>query len=123
MPITVGTEIRVFTQEEFYALDRQILGVVFEVHNDFGRLLDEELFKHEIAARCTALGIQPVEREVRIRVTHDGFAKDYMMDLLFAHGVMFEAKTVESLGPSHRNQTLNYLLLAGMNHAHLVNLR
>ncbi len=99
------------------------MGVVFEVHNESGRLLDEELFKREIAARCAAIGVQPVEREVRIRVTHQDFVKDYFMDLLSGHGAMLEAKAAEVPAPAHRNQSLNYLFLAGMNHARLVNLR
>jgi hypothetical protein len=70
MPIEVSTQIRAFNQEEFHALDRQIMRVAFEVHNEFGRLLDEGLYKREIATRCLARGIRPVEREVRIRVTH-----------------------------------------------------
>jgi GxxExxY protein len=123
MPIEVQTEIRVFDQEEFHALDRRIMGVVFTVHNEFGRFLDEELFKREIAARCVEQGITPAEREVQIRVTHGDFAKDYFMDLLFAHGVMFEAKAAERIAASHRSQSLNYLLLAGFRHGRLVNLR
>jgi GxxExxY protein len=123
MPIAISTEIQVFSQQEFHAVDRRVMGVVFEVHNEFGRLLEEELFKREIAARCAEIGIQPVEREVRIRVTHQDFAKDYSMDLLFCHGMMLEAKAAEALAPAHRNQTLNYLFLSGMSHARLVNLR
>ena len=41
------------------------MGVVLDVHNEFGRLLDEDLYKTEIAARCADLGIPPAEREVR----------------------------------------------------------
>jgi GxxExxY protein len=123
MPIQVQTQIKVFTQEEYHALNRQVLRVIFDVQNDFGRFLDEELAKREIAARCTEIGIAPVEREVRIRVTHERFVKDYSMDLLLASGLMIEAKARESTAPAHRAQALNYLLLAGMQHGTLVNLR
>ena len=57
--------------------------VVFDIHNEFGRLLDEDLYKSEISARCAAAGIHPAEREVRLRVSYNGFIKDYFMDLLF----------------------------------------
>jgi iron complex transport system substrate-binding protein len=113
----------VFNQEQFHALDRRILGVIFEVHNEFGRFLDELLFKREIAARCLEHGITPTEREAAIRVSHDGFTKDYFMDLLFCHGLMVEVKTVEKLCPAHRKQALDYLFLTGMQHGRLVNLR
>ena len=123
MPIQVQTEIKVFNQEEYHALNRRLLGVAFSVQNDFGRFLDEALAKRELAARCADIGILPVEREVRIRVTHERFVKDYFMDLLLASGLMVELKARESTVPAHRAQTLNYLFLAGMNHGTLINLR
>lgn len=45
------------------------------------------------------------------------------MDLLCALGLMVEAKTVESLTNAHLAQALHYLLLTGMSHGLLVNLR
>ncbi len=123
MPIHVATQITVLTQEEFHALDKRIMAAIFEVHNEFGRFLDEILFKREIAARCEERGIVPVEREVKITVSHDSFSKDYFMDLLFCHGLMTEAKTAEAISPAHRSKSLHYLFLAGMHHGKLVNLR
>jgi GxxExxY protein len=123
MPIEVSSTIEACDQEAFHALDRQLMGVVFEVHNEFGRLLDEELYKCEIATRCATMGLQPVEREVRIRVGHESFIKDYFMDVLLCHSFMLEAKTAERLVAAHRGQSLNYLLLAGLKHGRLVNLR
>lgn len=123
MPIDVATEIRVFEQEEFHALDRNLMRIVFDVHNEFGRFLDEELYKREIAARWIDAAPGIAEREARITVTHESFRKDYLMDLLFNHGLMLEAKVAESVAPMHRTQGLNYLLLTGMRHGRLVNLR
>jgi GxxExxY protein len=108
MPIQVQTPIKVFDQEEYHALNRRVLRVVFDVQNDFGRFLDEELAKREIAARCAEIGIAPVEREVRIQVTHERFVKDYAMDLLLASGLMLETKTRDTIAPAHRAQALNY---------------
>src|SRR5664279_5317794 len=121
MPIEVSAGIEVCGEEEFHALDRRIMGVVFEVHNEFGRLLDEDLYKSEIAACCVALGLHPTEREVRIRVRHESFIKDYFMDLLFCGSFMLETKTAERLVAANRAQALNYLLLAGLKHGRLVN--
>jgi GxxExxY protein len=95
----------------------------FEVHNEFGRLLDERLFKHLVARRCENAGLSPVEAEVRIRVSHGTFTKDYFLDLLFCSGVIVELKAAESLTPAHTAQTLHYLLLTGLNHGSLVNMR
>src|SRR5438067_64046 len=123
MPIEVATTIQPCDQETFHALAHHIMREVFDIHNEFGRLLDEDLYKCELAARCAAIGIWPAEREVQIRVTHQSFIKDYFMDLLFCHGFMLEGKAAERLVAAHRGQSLNYLLLAGMKHGRLVNLR
>jgi len=122
MPIQVDSKIRVFTQNQFHELDHRVMPVVHAVHDEFGRLLDEAVFKRTIALRCAAKGIE-AEQEVRIRVTHDTFAKDYFLDVLLAHGMMVEAKATETLTRAHRAQALNYLLLTGMQHGRLVNLR
>jgi len=52
MPIEIENEIRIFDQEEFHTLSRRVLRLAFDVHNDFGRFLDEELCKCELAIRC-----------------------------------------------------------------------
>jgi len=123
VPIEVNGEIRRFSQDEFYEVDYAVMGVIFDVHNRFGRFLDEYLYKVEIAARCAGRGILPAVRELRIRVSHDTFAKDFFLDMLFCRGAMYEAKTVEHLAPAHRAQTLNYLFLCDLQHGKLVNLR
>ena len=64
MPIDVGCTIRACNQEEFHALDHRIMGVIFELHNEFGRLLDEELYKREIRARCLDIGLKPIMIEL-----------------------------------------------------------
>jgi hypothetical protein len=46
MPIEVDSEIRVLSENEFHALAHRVMGVVFDVHNDFGRLLEENLYQH-----------------------------------------------------------------------------
>jgi GxxExxY protein len=123
MPITVHTEIRVLSESDFHPLAESIIGNVFDIHNTFGRLLDETIFKSILVRRCEADKIFPAEREVRISVSQDTFSKDYYMDLLFASGLMVEAKTVEQLTTRHFAQTLNYFLLAGMRHGLLLNFR
>ncbi|HPM79377.1 MAG TPA: GxxExxY protein [Candidatus Anammoximicrobium sp.] len=123
MPIEVNSPIRVFLHDEFHALAHRILGIVFGVHNEFGRLLDEEIYKQAIRRRCETAGIAPALREVEIRVHHGSFLRSYFMDLLFASGVILETKAVDVLTDAHQSQTLNYLLLAGMRHGLLLNLR
>src|SRR5688500_1733983 len=91
--------------------------IVFDVHNEYGRCLDEAVYKQAMVARY------PAEREVRIRISHRTFSKDLFIDLLFESGAVFEVKTTETLTPAHRSQTLTYLFLSGLHHARLVNFR
>ena len=102
MPIEVASRIEVFDQEKFHSLDRKLMGIVFDVHNRFGRFFDEELYKAEIAHRWVEAGYGTAEREVRVTARHGAFRQDYRMDILFNHGLMLEAKTTETLTPSHR---------------------
>ena len=75
MPIEVDSEIRIFSQEEFHALAHRVMGVVFGVHNDFGRLMEEGIYQQAIRRRCEADGIVPARREVEIKVRYGDFPK------------------------------------------------
>jgi len=123
MPIIVDSEIRVLSETEFHQQAERVIGIVFDVHNQFGRLMNEETYKKIIQARCERAGMVPARREVEICVRHGTFEKRYYMDLLFVNSFMTEAKTVEELTKSHEAQSLHYLLLTEMQHGLLVNLR
>jgi GxxExxY protein len=123
MSIEVDSEIRIYSEEAFHELAHQVMGVAFDVHNDFGRLMEERIYQEAIRRRCELAGIAPARREVEIKLRHRDFQKSYFMDLLFACGLMVESKTVEALNNVHHAQTLHYLLLTGMRHGLLINLR
>jgi GxxExxY protein len=118
MPIIVGADIRPMSLEEFKAAAYEVMGVVFEIHHDFGRLFDEWIYQRELAYR-----LPDARREVPIEVTFDGFRKEYHMDILLRGGAVFELKTVEKLTPRHEGQLLNYLLLTELPRGKLINLR
>lgn len=99
-----------------------MLGHAFAIHNEYGRLLDESLYKTELAHRCLTSGLA-VAREVLIRVRHGVFSKDYFIDLLLDDSTITEGKCAQSLLQSHRGQALTYLLMAGVHHGSLVNFR
>jgi GxxExxY protein len=94
------------------------MGCVFGIHNEFGRLFDERIYKQELARRFPG-----VELEFAIDVSHGTFATTYFLDALIANGGPFEFKAVEKLAPRHRGQLYNYLLLLDLAHGKLVNLR
>jgi GxxExxY protein len=116
--IAVDAELRRLNQQEFGAVAYHVMECVFEIHRELGRFFDEAVYRDAIAAR-----LPQSRKEVRIAVRFDGFLKEYLVDLLVEGGAVFELKTVEALGSRHEAQLINYLLLMGLSHGKLVNLR
>lgn len=109
MPILPSLPITAITQSDFHRIDKQMLGHAFAIHNQFGRLLDEAIYKQELADRRTADGLE-AHREVRIRVEHGSFVKDYFIDLLLCGSTIIEAKTVKELLATHHGQGIRACL-------------
>ena len=122
MPITTSSPIQIFDQEAFHAVDKVATGIAYELHNEFGRYLDERLYQAELAARLRGRGFDVV-REMRITLALDGYMRDYFVDHLVNGGVIIETKTAQDLTPAHRAQLLNYAYLCDLHHATLLNFR
>ncbi len=118
MPIHVEAEFRPFSQSEFGAIAYQVMGHVFQIRRDLGRMFEESIYQIEVAARLVEAQI-----EVPIHVAFDSFKRDYFLDLLASRGAIFEFKAVENVTPRHRAQFLNTLMLTGSSHGKLINLR
>jgi GxxExxY protein len=122
MPIHTAIPIRVFDQESFHHIDKRVTGLAFDIHNEFGRYLDERLYQAELTRRCHMLGFE-VEPELQIDATLGDFSKSYFADHLINGGVIVETKVVSALSAAHKAQVLNYLFLCGLHHATLLNFR
>ena len=122
MPIRTSVPIQVFDQEAFHQIDKRVTGLAFDIHNEFGRYLNESLYQCELTRRCRAVGFE-VEPELHITVSLDDFSKEYYSDHLVNQGVIIETKAVAALNPAHKGQTLNYLFLCGLHHATMLNFR
>jgi GxxExxY protein len=118
MPIQVNATIRHLDQNDFGRIAYDVMGHVFEIHNEFGRFFDEKIYKRELSRRCPA-----IQLEIPIEVRFDSFRKLYFLDALADGGAAFEFKTVESLTDRHRSQLLHYLLMTDLSHGKLVNMR
>lgn len=95
-----------------------VMGRVFDIQREFGRLFHESIYQQELACR-----LSDARCEVPVHVQFDGFSKTYYLDLLVDGGAIFELKAVESLSEQHRRQLLHYLFLADLPHGKLVNFR
>ena len=122
MPITIAAPIEVFDQPSFHLVDERGTGLAFDIHNEFGRYLNERLYPAERLRRLRECGCES-QRAVKFSVMLDGFIKDYCIDFLVRHGVIVETKTVEARTAAHRAQLLAYLFLCGLCHGTLLNFR
>jgi len=118
MPIEVRATIRHLDQDDFGRIAYEVMGHIFEIHNEFGRFFDEKIYKRELSRRC-----HTTQLEVPIEVGFDGFRKLYFLDALVDGAAAFEFKAVDSLMDRHRSQLLHYLLMADLSHGKLVNMR
>lgn len=123
MPICCDIQVRPVDADEYHAIDRKVMGIVFAVHNEFGRFCDERIYQNELAYRCMRDGFVAVEREVPIVVSFGTFTKTFYMDLLINHSVPYELKTANAIASEHRTQAIHYLLLVGLSHGKIVNFR
>ncbi|MBI3821861.1 MAG: GxxExxY protein [Planctomycetes bacterium] len=122
MPIHTAVPIRVFDQETYHQIDRRVTGIAFEIHNEFGRYLEERLYQRELTSRCRDTGMI-VEPEVKITASFADFSKDYFTDHLVENGVILETKAASAFTQTHQGQLLNYLFLCGLHHGTLLNFR
>ena len=123
MPILFDERIHAIGQDGFHSIAHVLVGHAFDVQDEFGRVCDERIYQTEVALRCRADGFADVETEVPIHVTHGSYRKTVYMDLLIDYCAMFELKAADALHDEHWRQALNYLLLTGLRHGKLVNLK
>lgn len=118
MSILQHVPLRRLNQNEFGAIAYRLMQHVFAIHEDFGRLFDEQIYKQELALR-----LPDVRLETPVDVIFDTFCKRYYFDVVVGDGALFEFKARETVVARNRAQTLHYLLLADAAHAKLINLR
>ncbi len=122
MPILNSALVTVIDQNAFHSVDRIVTGFAFDIQNDYGRYLDEQLYQTELAARLTSHGLN-VTREMKMTLQFESFSKDYFADFLLNGSVIAETKTVQTLTSAHTAQVLNYLYMCGLHPGTLLNLR
>jgi hypothetical protein len=81
MPVEVSVPIKVLSQSEFHKIDEEVMRIIFNVHNEYGRFFDEAVYKGAIARRFEAAALGLAQREVRVHLTHRSFAKELFIDL------------------------------------------
>jgi len=120
MPIECSKIVKRKNQETFYDIDFKVMGSAFDIHNRLGRFLDESIYNMSLANACIDAGIK-ADSEVAIKVSYKDFHKVYFFDILVENGIIYELKTCRELNSIHKQQLLNYLMLANINYGKLIN--
>jgi GxxExxY protein len=118
MPIVPSIKTTPISQNAFGKLAFEVMRHVFEIHHEYGRFFDEIIYKRELARRMAGL-----ELEVAVDVIHQTFRKTYYADVIANGGGLFEFKASEAIHPRHRAQITHYLLLFGLSHGKIINMR
>lgn len=105
-------------QEEGYRL----MGAAFEVYNERGYGLAEEIYHESLEIELELCGI-PFSSKHELRCFYKGreLRKQYIPDLMVCDGIVAELKAVTPLMPEHEAQLYNYLRLSRQPVGYLVN--
>ena len=92
------------------AVSERIIGACIEVHRELGPGLLESAYEECVCHLLSFAGMS-FERQVSVPVEFRGIHLDcgYRMDLVVAHTVVVELKSVERIAPVHEAQLLTYL--------------
>lgn len=122
MPIELQHFVQPIPEKEFYALDYEIMRMVFDAHNDLGRFHDEAIYQNELKRRCKKAGI-PSTKEFEAKLIYDDFEKSLFLDLLINNSSVYELKATKAIAEPNRVQTLNYLFATNTQNGKLINFR
>jgi len=99
-----------------------LMGAAFEVYNEQGSHLSEDIYQASLEAELTLLEI-PFDAQRRLDVFYKGEKLDpyFIPDLLVFDEIIVELKAVKKLLPEHEAQVINYLAITGKKVGYLIN--
>ena len=110
------------TDQPFSQLGYDLIAAAFEVYNDLGGGLSEEIyqesFERELASRRIAFTAQP---ELTVFYKGTPLNKRLKPDLIVAGEIVVEPKAAKALAEEHESQLLNYLRVTRKPVGYLIN--
>lgn len=104
-------------------LSYRVIGLIYEVHNKLGHLLQEKYYQRALA---TLLGINniPFEREKQVKITiNNVLIGYYKLDFVVDSQLILELKVTDIHLQKYHNQVLNYMNQLQITQALLINFR
>ncbi len=104
--------------DEGYAL----MGAAFEVHNEIGGGLSEEIYQQSLEVELSIQGIPFISRP-KLEVAYKGrqLETKYVPDLLVFGQIIVELKAVSALIEAHVAQLMNYMRITRRPVGYLIN--
>jgi GxxExxY protein len=100
----------------------KLIGAAFEVYNENGGGLLEEIYQESLEIE---LGLReiPFAAKLPVPVFYKGreLQKRYIPDLIVHGAIIVELKAVANLAPEHESQLLNYLRISRSKVGYLIN--
>ncbi|MBE0542805.1 MAG: GxxExxY protein [Verrucomicrobia bacterium] len=100
----------------------QLMGAAFEVYNEQGHGLTEEIYQESLEIELTLRGI-PFQSKQELKCFYKGreLKKRYVPDLFVFGCLVTELKAVSQLLPEHEAQLINYLRITKQPVGYLIN--
>ena len=93
-------------------ISKSVVDAAYTVHVALGPGLLESVYETVLCHELRKRGLK-VERQVAVPVVYDGihFEEGFRADIVVENNVVLELKSVESVLPVHKKQTLTYIRL------------
>ena len=100
----------------------KFMGAAFEVYNEQGYGLGEEIYQESLEIELGLRGI-PFQSKQELRCFYKGreLKKRYLPDLIVFDCLVVELKSVSALAPEHEAQLINYMRITRQPVGYLVN--
>jgi GxxExxY protein len=124
MTIAHGGNERVMENDEslFSQEGYALMAAAFEVHNEVGGGLLEDIYQESFEFELGDRGIPFVpKQELVIFYKGRKLKKRYLPDLFVSGGIVVELKSVSALTPEHEAQVINYMRISKRRVGYLIN--
>ncbi len=100
----------------------QFMGAAFEVYNELGYGMAEEIYQQSLEIELTLRKVPFLtKQELEVFYKNQKLATRYKPDLLVFGGIVVELKSTTELAPEHEAQLFNYLRVSRHAVGYLVN--
>jgi GxxExxY protein len=100
----------------------RLMGAAFDVYNEMGGGLAEEIYQESLEIELAERGI-PFVAQKRLSIFYKGreLMSRYVPDLMVYGQIVVESKAVTELAPEHEAQVINYMRISRSAVGYLIN--